>query len=222
MKDELAWFDAKYKDKPTKRWATMRAAMNLTLPAPTIVETGCQREPEDWGAGMSTSVFGEFAKRAGGKLYTVDNNADHLARCKVHTAKWASHTVYQLDDSVRYLQNSAPKLIDLLYLDSFDYPYGTLLEIYGGKTDIKAAQAMLELMTEDAIVRKHGYVISDCQEHCLAEIKAAMPHLGPESVVLIDDAGLPGGGKARLANEYLQVRGWTLVLQDYQALWVQR
>lgn len=227
MNDPLLWFDAKYRDRPTKRWATMRAALNLIhqTPDPNILETGCAREPDDWGAGLSTVIFGEYCARHVGHLVTVDNNAEHLERCKKLTRTTAQWIDYVQADSVSYLRtvgNQVDDPIDLLYLDSLDYPYGPLMDLYGGKENIDKAIERLAAMSEEEIVRKHGYLIAPSQEHCQAELQAAWPKLRDHSVVLIDDAGLPGGGKARLAREMLRIRGWTEVLCDYQSLWVKR
>jgi len=80
--------------------------------------------------------------------------------------------------------------IDLLYLDSFDYPEGP----------------------DDALR-------DASQQHCRNELEAALPFLAPSAIVLIDDGDLPGGGKPRLAKERLAQLGWTCVLDEYQTLW---
>jgi predicted O-methyltransferase YrrM len=56
------------------------------------------------------------------------------------------------------------------------------------------------------------------QEHHLKEIIAAMPNLTDNSIILIDDCGLPHGGKGTLAIQYLQNLGWKVVLKGYQVL----
>jgi predicted O-methyltransferase YrrM len=56
------------------------------------------------------------------------------------------------------------------------------------------------------------------QEHHLKEIIAAYPKLTTNSVILIDDCGLPHGGKGRLAIDYLQKRGWKILINRYQVL----
>ena len=111
------------------RYSTMRAALNLYLQrnGKVIVETGCQRVPNDWGAGNSTTVFGDFLTKYQGHLYTVDNNALNLRVAKESTQQFDNIT-YTLDNSVTYLTNF-DKPIDLLYLDSFDYPYGEILNL---------------------------------------------------------------------------------------------
>lgn len=234
------WFDRTYRVGLTKakRYHTTKAALMLLAQrteCPEIVETGCQHNAEEWGAGCSTTVLADYIAQGFGQLYTVDTSADHLARCKAITDGFP-HISYVCDDSVEFLRDRegatrpgvrtgglpvSTGAIDLLYLDSFDYPYGTILEAYGGKSDIESARKIVEGMSDEMIVDRHGPVIAACQEHCLAEIAAAAPSLLPGSIVLIDDV-LPGGGKPRLAKEWMRARGWLHMLEDYQTLWVVR
>lgn len=59
------------------------------------------------------------------------------------------------------------------------------------------------------------------QEHHLREIIAAYPHLHQESVVMIDDCDLPGGGKGKQVIELLLSRGWKILFKGYQTILVQ-
>lgn len=221
------WFYHKYIDKlgnsayDRGRWPTMKMALNLFLQrnGSIILETGCQREEEDWGAGGSTTIFVEFAQHyPNTKILTVDNSEEHLNRAKRFVT---DHTYIQfyLSDSVSFLQNYNEQ-IDLLYLDSFDYPYGEILECYGGKEDINAAIAIVNNLTEEEIVLKHSHLFLEAQEHCLNEIKAAEHCLHNNSIVLIDDNSLAGGGKPRLARKWLQDNGWHVILDFQQSLWI--
>lgn len=58
------------------------------------------------------------------------------------------------------------------------------------------------------------------QQHHLKEIEAAYEKLAPNAIVMIDDCKLPGGGKGRLAINYLKERGWKVVLDSYQVIMV--
>ncbi|MBX3718270.1 MAG: class I SAM-dependent methyltransferase [Parachlamydiales bacterium] len=58
------------------------------------------------------------------------------------------------------------------------------------------------------------------QWHHLKEIMAAYPYLHEESVILIDDCDLPGGGKGKLVIEFLLERGWKIAMSGYQAVMV--
>jgi len=115
------WFYKKYADKSKERFWTFKIALNLFLQrqGSIIVETGCLRQKDDWGAGQSTLLFGEFCHRYGKKLYTVDNNAEHLLVAKEVTEPFKENIEYILGDSHLFLENFNKK-IDLLYLDSLD------------------------------------------------------------------------------------------------------
>ena len=87
------------------------------LSDPIVVETGCIRSPDDWGAGYFGYWMGYFLSQHGGQLHSVDNTPKNAAFArdvcrdmpvKVHVA-----------DSVTWLQRYRGSL-DLLYLDSLD------------------------------------------------------------------------------------------------------
>lgn len=59
------------------------------------------------------------------------------------------------------------------------------------------------------------------QEHHLKEIIAVYPRLHKKSIVLIDDCGLPSGGKGKLVIEYLLAKGWKIALSEYQVVLIQ-
>lgn len=117
-----SWFDA-YRDRSSERFWTFRAALNLfkQREGKVIVETGTTRLANDWGAGMSTVLFGEFCKRYGGKIYTVDIDPANIATCKVVTQAYQEWLSYHVDDSLHFLKDFKDT-IDLLYLDSLDFP----------------------------------------------------------------------------------------------------
>lgn len=193
-----------------KRAETMRHALEHAPENPTIVETGCYRgNPHE---GMSTVTFLRWVTEHGGLLHSVDIDPAAVAAGSLF------HPV-TLGDSVDFLVRF-DRPIDVLYLDSHDYPDGPLRDIYGGKDDIHAAIATLDAMGEAEIVARHGDLILPSQEHCADEVVAALPNLHSRSVVVIDDAALPGGGKARLARGVLAEHGWRCVLDAYQTVWV--
>lgn len=194
-----------------KRAETMRHALEHAPAAPTIVETGCYRGNPD--EGMSTLVFDRWVAEHGGSLYSVDNDEQAVRAARM----FADHVT--LGDSVEFLHRFGER-IDLLYLDSHDYPDGPLRDLYGGKDDIHAAIAFLEDMGDEWVVEHHGDLILPSQEHCADEVVAALPLLHSRSVVVIDDAALPGGGKARIARRVLADHGWRCVLDAYQTVWV--
>ena len=60
------------------------------------------------------------------------------------------------------------------------------------------------------------------QDHCLREIMAAYDKLHEDSIVMIDDCNIPGGGKGKLAIEWLLNRGWRKVTNVHQVILVRR
>ncbi len=194
--DNRSWFFQKYYYAGANfRYHTFRLALNLLYqehPEPLIVETGCQRQKDDLGAGMSTSIFGEFTQRYGGRVVTVDIDERALAVCRECTREYAGTITYFRSDSVAFLKNfkESPSLI---YLDSFDYD-----------------------VTGDTRLQRQA------QDHCLAELLAIEPRLTERSVVLLDDSDFPGGGKPLLAKKHLAGSGWTCLLEWQQSLWVKR
>jgi hypothetical protein len=81
-----------------------------------------------------------------------------------------------------------PQKVDFLYIDSYDYN------------------------------RNNPEIIKDSQDHHLEEIKAIEKKLHENSIILIDDCKLPGGGKGKKAIQYLQSNGWKILMNKYQVL----
>lgn len=216
-----SWFN-KYRDKSSSRYPTFKAALGLFLQrgGKYIVETGCVRMLDDWGAGMSTYLFCEFLETYGGYLWSVDINPKNVVLCNQITEPFAKYRLCVQGDSLDFLSNKLPELsgfenrIDLLYLDSYDYPYGELVKKYNGNNEAFLAISDTQAMT------RHGDKILPCQQHCLAEFKAAEKYLHDKSIVLIDDCGLPGGGKAGLVRDHLASKGWLCLLDLQQSLWI--
>jgi hypothetical protein len=192
------WFYARYfYDGQNSRYYTFQVALNLLnqrSSEPLILETGCQREEEDVGAGMSTSIFAEYIQRYGGNLISVDNEPIHLNRARGYMKNFPEADVQLVQsDSVEFLR-IFPGSVDLLYLDSLDYPVG---DNEGDKEMERAAQ-----------------------EHNLNEFLAIEEKLAENTIVLLDDNTLPSGGKPRLLKEHLLGKGWTCLLDLQQSLWI--
>ena len=58
------------------------------------------------------------------------------------------------------------------------------------------------------------------QIHQVAELGAAFGDLRADAIVLLDDCNIPGGGKALLSDLFLKERGFSLVADHYQKLFV--
>lgn len=56
------------------------------------------------------------------------------------------------------------------------------------------------------------------QIHNLREIHAAIDKLTDDSIVMIDDCNIPGGGKGKIAIEYLLSKGWYLHMNRHQVI----
>jgi hypothetical protein len=195
-------FEKYYCAGSNSRYWTFQMALNLLVQRtnnPVIVETGCQRMADDLGAGMSTSIFGEYCRYHGGKLYTIDVIEKHLEVCKECTETFASNIEYVLSDSISWLRNCGEITVDLLYLDSLDYP----ISLDGTKSTDPVGEAK-------------------AQNHCLNEFRAAEQSriITSKTIVLIDDNQLPGGGKPKLLKEYLCKNGYICLFDLQQSLWI--
>jgi hypothetical protein len=118
--DKLDYF-GRYEHYLQGRYPTMRIALNLLHQKesePMILETGCMRGFQDWGAGMSTYLFAEFVHKFGGYFHSVDISEENKA-----VAEYACQGLpanIHLGDSLEFLRNWDKGKIDLLYLDSMD------------------------------------------------------------------------------------------------------
>jgi hypothetical protein len=223
------WFYSKYYYSGNNfRFWTFKLALNILSQRNNflrIIETGCQRQKDDLGSGMSTSIFAEFLTKTlwGGYLHVVDNNQKHLnnaLECVEEFRNVADTFIYfHHMDSVKFLQEYDRKC-DLLYLDSYDYPYGKILNKYGGRQDVEKAINILSTKTHKEIFDEFEPIIRPCQEHCFNEFKAIENRLDEETILLIDDNGFPGGGKPGLLKPYLIDQGWICLLDFQQTLWV--
>lgn len=196
----LNWFyDKYYAAGSNSRYFTFQVALNLLTQRKQnsylIVETGCQRQKDDLGAGMSTSIFAEWGSMHNGYVISVDNYLPHLEICLSCVEEWKDNVSMVLSDSVEFLGN-CDKSIDLLYLDSLDYPISENADNLG--------------------------MIQAAQSHCLNEFMAIENKLQENTIVLIDDNQLPRGGKPKLLKQYLAQRGWVLLLDFQQSLWVRQ
>ncbi len=181
------WFGANYYGRLAARAASMCQACLIAASrgARTIVETGTTRAVDHWsGDGQSTVVFGSYCQKFGGRLWTVDISEQAMAASRKASFAFRDFIDYRVEDSIGFLQNF-DRPIDLLYLDSYDFP-----------TD--------------------GSDHNPSQEHSLKEAQAALPRLHNQSVIVIDDCGLPHGGKGGKVVPFLLGEGWQVVGLGYQ------
>jgi predicted O-methyltransferase YrrM len=179
----------------SKRKVTFLRSMKLMeeRKAKVLVETGVARNglQNTKGDGASTIVFGLWSKANNASLYSVDINES-----AVNTAQNTIDDL-ALNENVKLSVSDSIKFledfneqIDFLYLDSYDY----------NPKDPENQKAS--------------------QEHHLNEIKAAESNLHKNSIILIDDCKLNGGGKGKLVVEYLKEKGWKVDKNMYQILMI--
>lgn len=154
---------------------------------PLFVETGTTRMKNDWGAGMSTLLFGKYVANNGGRVITVDISERNMDVCKEVTKDLASHITYVIEDSHKWL-SQCDKVIDFLYLDSLDTP-----------------------IEGDA---------SEAQEHNLKEFLLAERLLNERAVIMIDDVGFANGGKGAKTHDYLNSKGYLMLMKGQQSVWL--
>jgi len=116
-----SYFNKKYQDKLDARFWTFKIALNLFLQfkGKNIVETGCLREVNDYGAGYSTYLFGEFCDKYKCRFWTCDKDKKNLDLAKRITMDFVLSIDYVLSDSKVFLWGFKEP-IDLLYLDALD------------------------------------------------------------------------------------------------------
>ena len=176
-----------------KRRDTFLKAMNMMTEsrASVLVETGVARHGLDYSKsdGASTIVFGIYAKNNGAKLYSVDNNPENIVTCQKTIDKMNLSSYVELNTADSIEYLKAfTQKVDFLYIDSYDYN------------------------------RNNSEIIKASQAHHLEEIKAVEKKLHENSIILIDDCKLPGGGKGKSAIQYLQSNGWKILMNKYQVL----
>jgi hypothetical protein len=115
--------------------------------APVVVETGCVRGADDWGAGCFGYVVGAWLwLHEAGKLIAVDNDASRLATARKLLEAFGSRVELANHDSVRWLATNRQK-IDLLYLDSLDVEHPMHAEHC-----LAEAQAAMQSLAKDSFI----------------------------------------------------------------------
>ena len=176
-----------------KRQKTFKRAIELLdqRKARALIETGVARYGlrNSKSDGASTVVFGLWAKANDCALYSVDISPESIAG--------ARDAVDELDlnEQVKLVTGDSVQFlenfsdpVDFLYLDSYDYD------------------------------KRDKTIQIASQKHHLNEFRAIEDQLGAQSVVLIDDCDLPGGGKGKTVIEYMLNRGWQIDTSAYQVL----
>ena len=179
-----------------KRIETFQKTLDLMEErgATCLVETGTQRLGYSCrNDGCSTAIFADWARDHGALFYSVDTNREAIEK------------VQRLLKSESIKNQVSFSHVGLVCSDSVPF-----LRNFGQQID------MLYLDSFDI----------DCQNpwpsqrHHLKEIIAALPWITENTVILIDDCGLPHRGKGGMAIEFLEKRGWVIIAEEHQALLV--
>lgn len=186
------WID-KYQEKLllSGRYPTMAKALEL-MTGRIMVETGTVRMKDDWGAGMSTLVFGDYAHTGGAHLFTVDIDPQNIELSQEITGEFKDAITYVVSDSIAFLE-SFNQRIDFLYLDSMDCP----------EYDEEYSPRLVA-----------------SQEHQLKELMTAWDKLRAGSVILLDDNDFANGGKTKRTKKELEILGATPIMEGKQSLWI--
>lgn len=143
----------KYEHYLQGRYPTMQTALNLLVQftdQPMIVETGCMRGFQDWGAGMSTYLFAEFVTQYGGYFHSVDIDQNNVDIAKYACQGKTAHIHH--DDSLDFLSKWDKGKIDLLYLDSYDMGNTAHLARMASHHQLKEIEIAFEKLNDKAIV----------------------------------------------------------------------
>lgn len=155
-----------------------------------LIETGTSREGLKGAKsnGAATIVYGKWAKLNNAHLYSVDISEKSIRVANQEITK------QQLSDNVT-----------LHLMDSVEF-----LNKFEQKVDF------LYLDSYDYSSDKEIQLLS--QKHHLDEFKAIEDKLHKNTIVLIDDCDLEGGGKGKLVIEYMKEKDWVIEMEAYQVL----
>ncbi len=175
-----------------KRRVTFKKVLELLsqINAKVLIETGTSREGLKGvkSQGAASIVFGKWAKENEAILHSVDISEESIRVAKMEIE------VQKLD-----------KYVELHLSDSVEF-----LTNFKEKVDLLYLDSYD--YSEDVEVQKKS------QEHHLKEFKAIENQLHKNSIVLIDDCKLPGGGKGKTVIAYMQTKGWQILIEKYQVL----
>jgi predicted O-methyltransferase YrrM len=160
------------------------------IEAKTIIETGTSREGLKGAKsqGAASIVFGKWAKMNGAMLHSVDISPESVRVAQEEI------DANKLNDHVKlYLSDSVEFLLN--YKSQVDFLY---LDSYD--------------YSDDPDVQELS------QLHHLNEFKAIESLLHHNTIVLIDDCDLPGGGKGKKVIEYMLSKNWFVHTEAYQVL----
>ena len=176
-------------------------------------------------------VIGLCGELRGESFWLLQNYAiDHGARCIIETGTYRG--IGGDGESTVFLATVARDLGADFY--SVDINQETVnkskahMEERGLKADVSCVDSVALLSCFGSpidVLYLDSYDFSPdaplpAQIHQLAEIGAAYGKLASHAAVLLDDCGIVHGGKGRLTSAFLLERGWRMVYDKYQRLFV--
>jgi hypothetical protein len=146
----LEAFDRYFAPRLRSRAPTFRALFAAAPAHPTIIETGCLRDPGNWdGDGQSTIMFDWLAACEDGHAWAVDASWEAVDAAR----RVVSPRCAVVDgDAVTFLDGFRDP-IDILYLDSLDFD--------GNRPQLAARQTMFELTAAMSRLRPGSIVAVD-------------------------------------------------------------
>jgi SAM-dependent methyltransferase len=194
VKEKLEKFNREFEEYRwlDQRFHTFKRAFQLMIEreAKLLIETGTARGNRS--EGESSKLFAGFCETYGGHVYSVDINQNHIDISK-NICREYSTISHVCCDSIVFLENFRAKFRSSEILDF----------IYIDSFDFGADNH------------------NPPQDHALKEVQAAVKLMNNnKSIILIDDWGLPYGGKGGKAVPWLTKNGWQIIEQGYQILLV--
>jgi hypothetical protein len=157
-----------------------------------LLETGCMRADHgelSWGDdGCSTLLFGLLAQSTKGRCISVDISPRAVRHAKKYASKYNQLVI---EDSVSFLSRfEHMNLVDLLYLDSFDF------------------EAENPLPSQEHHLREI--------QVCFDRLKSGALVLVDDADTKFDGSFF---GKATLVQEFFRQKGILPIIEDYQVLY---
>jgi len=175
-----------------KRRNTYKRVLSLLekTKAKVLIETGTSREGLKGAKsnGAATIVYGKWAKLNKAHLHSVDISDKSIRIAKQEVEK------QNLSSNVTLHLNDSVEFLNK-FEEKVDFLY---LDSYDYTKD--KAQQLLS------------------QKHHLAEFIAIEDKLHKNTIILIDDCDLEGGGKGKLVIEYMKEKDWLIEMEAYQIL----
>lgn len=158
--------------------------------AKVIIETGTSREGLKGAKyqGAASIVFGKWAKLNDAKMHSVDISEESVRVSQLEVDAQGLNQYVKL-----HLSDSVAFLAN--FKERVDFLY---LDSYDYSEDVEVQRLS--------------------QEHHLKEFKAIEDQAHKDTIVLIDDCDLPGGGKGKTVIAYMQTKGWQIIMANYQVL----